>query len=322
MRELNYIRWLAWIRMDDFGPDDAEFAAFVGRYLATGAEARAVERKATTAEATPAAAPVWPWPWPARYAAGSDDPLIFGNTRPQTNTVATMRVFCFLWTGGCASYFGQLQRLFADSFIELVPVNLPGRDKDAETEPTTLWTDAVEKVVDALCNGWVQSMPYAMFGHSLGAWTAIETIHTLRDRRMPLPLHLFVSAKFAPQLSADERAHALSQFRARGGLGVTSDLGSVDAPKVASADGDIFWAFNNMYGLDKRLSDSAFFRSSFEKIFRADLCLSEAYRGGRSAEEDGPLRLRCGVTAMAAAGDVMVPERALEGERLSIVSRP
>jgi surfactin synthase thioesterase subunit len=294
--------------MEEFGPDDDEFAAFVGKYHST-AELQD--------EVLP---PAWPWPRPARYAVGSQHPLIYGNTRPQTNPSATVRVFCFLWTGGCASFFQQLQRLFIDSAVELVPVNLPGRDKDAETAPTTRWPDAVAQIADALCDGWVQAMPYAMFGHSLGAWTAIEAIHTLRDRRVPLPLHLFVSAKFAPQLSADERTHALSQFRAHGGLGATADLGSVDAPKVASADADTFWAFNHMYGLDKRLSDSAFFRSSFEEIFRADLCLSEAYRGSGSAidglpRESASMRLRCGITAMAAAGDIMVPEHALEGEQ-------
>ena len=104
----------------------------------------------------------WPWSWPTSYAAGSHHPLIFGNTLPQTNASATMRVFCFLWTGGCASFFGQLQRLFAGSTIELVPVNLPGRDKDAGTEPTTSWAEVVAKLAGALCDGWVQSMPYAV----------------------------------------------------------------------------------------------------------------------------------------------------------------
>jgi hypothetical protein len=153
-----------------------------------------------------------------------------------------VRLFCFLWTGGCASFFGQLQSLFAESPIELVPINLPGRDKDAETQPALSWAEAITKLADALCDGWVQSMPFAFFGHSLGAWTAIETIHELRDRGLPLPLHLFVSAKFAPQLSADERAHALSQFRARGGLGASSDLGSAEAPKVASAETEVNYA--------------------------------------------------------------------------------
>ena len=80
-----------------------------------------------------------------------------------------------------------------------------------------------------------------------------------------------------------------------------------------------------MYGLEQRLSNSAFFRSSFEKIFRADLCLSEGYTGGEgqravprlmTAVEGGGSGavLSCGITAMAADGDVMVPQRALEGE--------
>ena len=311
---------------DLFGELDGVPVRDIERYrefLSTGKDV-GVRGSALPNGPKPSTCAEWPWPWPTSYAAGSHHPLIFGNTRPQTNASATMRVFCFLWTGGCASFFGQLQRLFAGSTIELVPVNLPGRDKDAATEPTTSWVEVVAKLSDALCDGWVQSMPYAVFGHSLGAWTAFETIRNLHDRNVPLPLHLFASAKFAPQLNADERAHALGQFRERDVLGNTTDLGSVDTPKVASADADVFWAFNNMYGLEKRLSDSDFFRASFEKIFRADLCLSEAYRGGRGAElaeQDVSFRLWGGITAMAALGDIMVPERALEGAHLSRSAR-
>ena len=180
---------------------------------------------------------LWPWEPDRGYHVGAPHRLIHGNTRPLTNPSATLRVFCFLWTGGCASYFGRLQKLFANSSIELVPINLPGRDKDAETNPAESWKDAVGQLTEALADGWVQAMPYAFFGHSLGAWTAIETLHALRDRNsdgtpLPLPVHLFVSAKFAPQLAAEERSHALAEFKKTASVGAASDLGSAASTRA------------------------------------------------------------------------------------------
>lgn len=146
-----------------------------------------------------------PWPWAGGYAVGAQHPLIFGNTKPPVNPQATLRVFCFLWTGGCGSFFSRaLAPSFpAGSSIELVPVNLPGRDKDASSLPPASWHAVVSQVTTALSDGgWTRAMPFAFFGHSLGAWTAIEVAHALRQRgpTEPLPVHLFVSAKFAPQV--------------------------------------------------------------------------------------------------------------------------
>ena len=299
---------------DMFGESDGVPGRDAERYkafLVAGHAGAAGAGAAAAAEEEEEEEELWPWATPGAYCVGAPHRLIYGNTRPLTNPSATFRVFCFLWTGGCASFFGRLQKLFADSPIELVPINLPGRDKDAETGPADSWKDAVGQLTDALADGWVQAMPYAFFGHSLGAWTAIETLHALRNRNgagpaLPLPVHLFVSAKFAPQLAAEERIHALAEFRKTASVGAASDLGSADAPKVASADTETFWEFNAMYGLDVKLSSSAFFRSSFEKIFRADLVLSEGYNGcdphaGQCAVQtlmvEG-VALRCGITVM------------------------
>jgi surfactin synthase thioesterase subunit len=44
-------------------------------------------------------------------------------------------------------------------------------------------------------------LPVALFGHSLGALLAIELARELRRRRGPLPVHLFVSGRHAPQVA-------------------------------------------------------------------------------------------------------------------------
>ena len=95
---------------------------------------------------------------------------------------------------------------------------------------------------------------------------------------------------------------------------------------MGAAEPEVFWAFNAMYGLELRLSRSAFFRDSFERIFRADLTLSEGYDhpsthlgsvpkrlAGVISGPSTTLPLSCGITAMGASGDPMVPETALAG---------
>jgi medium-chain acyl-[acyl-carrier-protein] hydrolase len=51
--------------------------------------------------------------------------------------------------------------------------------------------DAIEPLTD---------LPYALFGHSMGARVAFELARVLRDRNAPSPLHLFASGSRAPHV--------------------------------------------------------------------------------------------------------------------------
>jgi len=43
-------------------------------------------------------------------------------------------------------------------------------------------------------------IPFALFGHSMGAWLSFELIRELRRQNCPEPVHFFVSGSKAPQL--------------------------------------------------------------------------------------------------------------------------
>lgn len=53
--------------------------------------------------------------------------------------------------------------------------------------------------------------PFAIFGHSMGALIAYETVRTLRKLHGPMPVHLLVSGCFAPQLPDPCYIHHLPQ---------------------------------------------------------------------------------------------------------------
>jgi medium-chain acyl-[acyl-carrier-protein] hydrolase len=108
-----------------------------------------------------------------------------------------VRLFCFAHAGGNAVIFhGWHRQVPAD--IEVRAVQLPGR--------ANRWNEAphvqVEELLDALLTAlqpWMD-VPFAFFGHSMGAMLAFELTRSLRRRGAPLPVHLFVSGRGAPQI--------------------------------------------------------------------------------------------------------------------------
>jgi medium-chain acyl-[acyl-carrier-protein] hydrolase len=120
-------------------------------------------------------------------------------------------VFCFPHAGGtAAAYRSWWRRLPGD--LEVCPIELPGR--------RARWAEPPRRSCDALAKEIAQAIrasldrPFVFFGHSLGALVAFEVARELRRSGGPLPGHLFVSARRAPQLAAEgELLHALPDDR-------------------------------------------------------------------------------------------------------------
>ncbi|HZU68578.1 MAG TPA: thioesterase II family protein [Ktedonobacteraceae bacterium] len=118
---------------------------------------------------------------------------IFG-ARP--NPQARFRLFCFPYAGGGASiYRTWLNGLQAE--VEVLPVQLPGRENRLKESPFDRFESLLEALVEALhpfC-----TVPFAFFGHSMGALVSFELARWLRRQYSLLPVHLFASAYRAPQ---------------------------------------------------------------------------------------------------------------------------
>ncbi len=113
------------------------------------------------------------------------------------NYRATLRLFCFPYAGGSALVFNKWQESLSP-FVEVCPVQLPGRGNRLDVPPFTDMDSLVEAAGAALLP--YLDMPFAFFGHSMGASISFELARLLRREGRRLPLHLYISGRRAPHI--------------------------------------------------------------------------------------------------------------------------
>lgn len=123
------------------------------------------------------------------------------------NTNAEVRLFCLPYAGGGASAY----RTWADKqpdFLEIYPVQLPGREMRIRETPLTQMSSLVQALAEALDP--LLNRPFAFFGHSMGAMICWELACELRKQHGIEPSQLFVSGRRAPQVpDTDPHLHRL-----------------------------------------------------------------------------------------------------------------
>lgn len=159
--------------------------------------------------------------------------------------------------------------------VDLVLVQLPGREARIAEPPAA----TMQEVVDALADALPTDLPLAYFGHSLGALVAYETA-----RRVP-PLHLFASGHRAP------------------------DDPAARPPVHDASDARLDDELRRLGGTPPEVMRNAELMALVRPAFRADLALRAAYRC-----EPGP-PLPCGISALGGRDDPDVPPESLEGWR-------
>eukprot|EP00435_Cladocopium_sp_Y103_P032967 s2175_g8.t1 len=148
-------------------------------------------------------------------------------------TNARVRLVCFPHSGGGPSAFSTWPQFFEDrdAQVELVMISAPGRERRVDTSSLTDMDTLVEKICEALqVSGVVDGVPYAFFGHSLGALVAYETARKL-DADMspgrPRPVQIFASGHGGPASMSLER-----QIEHWGSLHKLSDEKLIEATKT------------------------------------------------------------------------------------------
>ncbi len=128
---------------------------------------------------------------------------------PKPNPQASVRLFCFPYAGGSSVIF----RSWSDSLpttVEVCPIELPGRLTQMKSAPFTRLEPLVSAIGPVLLP--YLDKPFAFFGHSMGGLVSFEVTRLLRREYGLSPVHLFVSARRAPQIpNPNPPIHALPE---------------------------------------------------------------------------------------------------------------
>jgi medium-chain acyl-[acyl-carrier-protein] hydrolase len=190
-----------------------------------------------------------------------------------------LRLLCFHHAGGDAFVFRQWhEQLFHD--VELWAAQLPGRPPRHGEPGFDRLGDLIADMVGAIAP--VFDEPFALFGHSMGAYLAYECAHQA-ERRGRVPARLFVSGCSAPHL-----------VKAREGLSHLPDAEFLAAVR------------HRFGGIPDGVAADPELVGYFLPILRGDLALLESH----PVRREDPLR--CGITAFGGADDPYVPLHGLE----------
>jgi surfactin synthase thioesterase subunit len=125
----------------------------------------------------------------------SSEPFL--SFRSRSAPQARFRLFCFPYAGSGASVFREWTGGLPPD-IAVVGIQLPGREERLVEQPFTSVNEVVRKLADALKPH--ADLPFAFFGHSMGALIGFELARHLRRTGAMCPTHLFVSGHRAPSV--------------------------------------------------------------------------------------------------------------------------
>lgn len=129
--------------------------------------------------------------------------IMYRQPRPK----ARLRLFCLPYAGGNASVFREWWQHLPRT-VDVCPVELPGHGVRMAEEGYQYLPKLVGVLADGL--GPYMDIPFAFFGHSMGALLSFELSRYLRRHDEPQPAHLFVSSHRAPQIPhPDPTMHTL-----------------------------------------------------------------------------------------------------------------
>ncbi|MEK6419068.1 MAG: alpha/beta fold hydrolase [Burkholderia gladioli] len=107
----------------------------------------------------------------------------------------TLALFCLPYAGGSATVFRDWQARMP-AWLELVPLNLPGRGVRQRMAPLHRLDELIAVLIDDMRPRL--DRPFAIFGHSMGALVGFELAQALRRVAGVSPRWLGVSACRAP----------------------------------------------------------------------------------------------------------------------------
>lgn len=194
---------------------------------------------------------------------------------------ARLRLYCFPYAGaGHTVYQHWCGRL--GGRVELALIKLPGRGARFNEPRADSLSELAQALAGAIAEAQPQSLPFAFFGHSMGALLAFETARVLGEYGLSAS-RLLVSARTAPLVHG---------WRER-----VSDLPPAQFLRV----------IRGMNGLPRQVLDNPEWLDLFLPIIRDDFALCENYR-----YRDAP-PLSCPIHVLVGEDDASVPLPLLTG---------
>lgn len=113
--------------------------------------------------------------------------------------MSKIKLFCLPYAGGSAAIYKKWEELLLPD-IELVAIELAGRGRRSNEGLYADVPAAVEDIYGILLPHLREGLPYALFGHSMGAMLAYEVSQKIQANGYPGPTHLFFSGRGAPHI--------------------------------------------------------------------------------------------------------------------------
>jgi surfactin synthase thioesterase subunit len=114
--------------------------------------------------------------------------------RHERNPAARVTLFCLPFSGSGASAYNSWKRLFPPE-VEVCPVHLPGRDERLNEDPDLSPASVARVLAERI------DLPFAVYGHSMGARLGFEVLRSLRDCGRPAPLRCYAAASPPPDVA-------------------------------------------------------------------------------------------------------------------------
>jgi medium-chain acyl-[acyl-carrier-protein] hydrolase len=166
--------------------------------------------------------------------------------------------------------------------LAVLPIQPPGRESRLAEAPYERMGPLVAELAGIIL-GIAGYRPYAVYGHSLGALVAFETLREIRRRGGTEAVHLFVSGCVAPQDSRD------------------------DGPSIATAPrAALVWKLRELGGTPEWLLSDPTVLEMILPAVRADLSVKESYE----YHPEPPLEVP--VTVIASTRDPQAPRELQE----------
>jgi medium-chain acyl-[acyl-carrier-protein] hydrolase len=193
---------------------------------------------------------------------------------------ARIRLFCLPHAGAGTAMYNTWRR-FLPAFVELCPVQIPGREARLAEPSITDCARLIAEMTSALAV--YMDRPYAIFGHSMGALLALDLARSLRSAGLPEPRCLFFSGRNATH--------------------VPMNHGSIHQ----MPDDEFLQALTTRYGgLPREILETPELLELYLPILRADLTLLETHRYEALAPLD------CPVYALSGKEDSNVSDEGLD----------